>query len=80
MQPPLDVYLSTIEFNSELELNTPLLQSLSFIAGYAVHMYYKHSSKCHTCLSFLTEDKEMDIEIPSDSKYKLIEIYIPRNW
>ena len=27
-----------------------------------------------TCLSFLTEDKDMEIEIPSDSNYKPIEI------
>ena len=70
----LDLYLSTTEVNFQLELNTPLLQSFSFIAGYAVHVYYKHSSRLNTCLSLLTEDKEMEIEIPPDSKYKLIQI------
>ena len=54
--------------------NNIFLQSLSFIAGYAVHVYYKHSRKCSTCHSLLTEDKEIEIEIPFDSKYKLIQI------
>ncbi|KAI6658772.1 hypothetical protein LOD99_15097 [Oopsacas minuta] len=43
-------------------------------AGYSVHAYYKHSTKCQSCLLFLTENKEMEIEEPSDSEYRLIQI------
>ena len=70
----LDSYMTTIQDYSEIELHPPILQALSFIAGYAVHVYYKHSSKCTTCLSLLTEIKDMEFEEPSDSKYKLIQI------
>ncbi|KAI6651128.1 Transposable element P transposase [Oopsacas minuta] len=42
--------------------------------GYSVHAYYKHSTKCQSCLLFLTENKEMEIEEPSDSEYRLIQI------
>ena len=56
-------------------LHPPIFQALFFIAGYAVHdVYYKHSRKCTTCLSLLTEIKDMEFEEPSDSKYKLIQI------
>ena len=69
-----ETYHSAIQDYSGIELSTQLLQSLSFIAGYSVYVYYKHSDKCQSCLSFLTEDKEMEIEEPSDSKYRLIQI------
>ena len=39
-----------------------------------MHAYYKHSTKCQSCLLFLTENKEMEIEEPSDSEYRLIQI------
>ena len=70
----LEMYLSAIQGYSEIELIKQILQSLSFIAGYSVHVYCKHSNKCQSCLSFLTEDKEMEIEEPSESKYRLIQI------
>ena len=70
----LETYLSTIQGYSEIELNKQILQSLSFIAGYSVHVYCKHSNKCQSCLSFLTENKKMEIEEPSESKYRLIQI------
>ena len=69
-----ETYHSAIQDYSGIELSTQLLQSLCFIAGYSVYVYYKHSDKCQSCLSFLTEDKEMEIEEPSDSKYRLIQI------
>ena len=69
-----EIYNSAIQDYSGIELSTQLLQSLCFIAGYSVYVYYKHSDKCQSCLSFLTEDKEMEIEEPSDSKYRLIQI------
>ena len=70
----LDLHFSVFEEYSEIELSTPILQSLSFIAGYAVHTFYRRSCKCQTCLSFLTEEKDMDIEEPPDSKYKFIQV------
>ena len=70
----LETYLSAIQGYSEIELNKLILQSLSFIAGYSVHAYYKHSTKCQSCFLFLTENKEMEIEEPSDSEYRLIQI------
>ncbi|KAI6654495.1 hypothetical protein LOD99_891 [Oopsacas minuta] len=70
----LEMYLSAIQGYSGIELNKQILQSLSFIAGYSVHAYYKHSTKCQSCLLFLTENKEMEIEEPSDSEYRLIQI------
>ncbi|KAI6647654.1 hypothetical protein LOD99_8619 [Oopsacas minuta] len=63
----LEMYLSAIQGYSGIELNKQILQSLSFIAGYSVHAYYKHSTKCQLCLLFFTENKEMEIEEPSDS-------------
>ncbi|KAI6655366.1 hypothetical protein LOD99_2201 [Oopsacas minuta] len=70
----LEMHLSAIQGYSGIELNKQILQSLSFIAGYSVHAYYKHSTKCQSCLLFLTENKEMEIEEPSDSEYRLIQI------
>ena len=60
----LEIYISAIQGYSEIELNTQILQPLSFIAGYSVHAYYKHYTKCQSCLSFLTENKEMETEEP----------------
>ncbi|KAI6655342.1 Transposable element P transposase [Oopsacas minuta] len=70
----LEMYLSAIQGYSGIELNKQILQSLSFIAGHSVHAYYKHSTKCQSCHLFLTENKEMEIEEPSDSEYRLIQI------
>ena len=39
-----------------------------------MHAYYKHSTKCQSCLSFLTGNKEMEIEEPLESEYRLIQI------
>ena len=44
------------------EPHLPIIQSLAFIGGYAVHSLFKRSkNKCSDCLLFLTEDKVMDI-------------------
>ncbi|KAI6658203.1 Transposable element P transposase [Oopsacas minuta] len=53
------------------QANTPITL---LIAGYSVHAYYKHSTKCQSCLLFPTENKEIEIEGPSDSEYRLIQI------
>ena len=53
---------------SRIPMNNEVLQSLSFVAGYAVHAYMK-STKCGTCLEFLTEDKDITVD---ESKYQLI--------
>ena len=68
------MYLSALQCYPEIELCTQYVQSLSFIEGYSVQIYYKHTNKCQSCFSFLTENKEMEIEELSKSKYRLIEI------
>ena len=63
-----------------------ILQSLAFIAGYTVHSIYKSKvfrkptkdsttkSMCPSCLSLLTEDKDLEFEDPADSIYGLIQL------
>ena len=63
-----------------------ILQSLAFIAGYTVHSIYKSKvlrkptkdsttkSMCPSCLSLLTEDKDLEFDDPADSMYGLIQL------
>ena len=50
---------------SSIECSTHVIQSLAFIAGYAVHKYLKHHHPCHVCLDTLTFEKQYDIDILS---------------
>ena len=56
---------------SDIYLDLRTLQSLAFVAGYAVHSYIK-LSKCESCLHVLTEPKTFEIEECTESKYVLI--------
>ena len=55
----LEDYMVEMDDLSRIVLKDEILQSLVFIAGYAVHSYMKSTSKCEACLKFLTEDKDM---------------------
>ena len=58
---------------SRIVMSKEVLQSLVFIAGYAVHAYLKSNSVCEACLTFLTEDKTIAID---ESKFSLIQIIV----
>ena len=70
----LEYYLSQIQKIDGIEIDVSSLQSIVFIAGYAVHKYLIKSKNCSECSFFLTEEKDLHIEEPPDSKYKLVEI------
>ena len=46
---------------------------MAFVAGYAVHSYFK-KSKCVSCLQVLSEPKLLEIDEPKESKYVLISL------
>ena len=58
---------------SNIHLDVRTLQSLAFVAGYAVHSYFK-KSKCDSCLQVLSEPKLLEIDGPKESKYVLISL------
>ena len=65
-----ETYHSAIQDYSGIELCTQLLQSLCFIAGYSVYVCITNILTNVNLVSlFITEDIEMEIEEPSDSKY-----------
>ena len=66
-------FLPAVQNLSLVNVPTQTFQTLAFIAGYTVYSYFKNSNRCQSCLSFLTEDKEMEIET-SESIYKLLQI------
>ena len=72
----LDPFLNEISDLSIIECDTQLLQSLTFIAGYATHQYLKHSSQlCHICQDMLTIEKDLLIDdTTSRPEFKLIEL------
>ena len=67
----LEDYMVEMDDLSRIVLNDEILQSLVFIAGYAVHSYMKSTSKCDVCLKFLTEDKDILFDTP---KFQLINV------
>ena len=69
----IEHFLPAVQNLSLVNVPTQTLQALAFIAGYTVYSYFKNSNRCQSCLSFLTEDKEMEIET-SESIYKLLQI------
>ena len=69
----LDTYRLAMEYFPTLTLDTSILQSIAFVGGYAVHTYFKQSSKCEDCLSLLTLDKELEIVDIKDT-YKFIQL------
>ena len=73
--PTLDLeqFISSLQNYSDITVTTQTLQALAFIAEYTVHSYYKKSNRCQACLSFLTEDKEMEIGESLDSAYTLLQ-------
>ena len=44
------------------------------IHGYAVHKYLLKSQNCSECRLALTQEKDLQVEGPPDSKYKLVQI------
>ena len=72
----LDPFLSRLIDISDLsaiECNLQVLQSLTFIAGYAVHQYLKRSRPCQICRDVLTIERDLVCEHPL-SKFKLLEL------
>ena len=59
---------------SSIECSTQILQSLAFIAGYAVHKYLKHHQPCHVCLGTLTFYKEFLFDLDFPSEFKLLQL------
>ena len=47
------------------------LQSLVFIAGYAVHKYMKKTQPCHGCIDLLTIDKDFIFDEDSQPEFRL---------
>ena len=81
---PYNLLLDTFETT---HISDPfILQSLAFIAGYTIYSIYKSKvfrkptkdsttkSMCPSCLSLLTEDKDLEFEEPVDSIYGLIQL------
>ena len=50
----LEPFLEDIGDLSSIECSSQVIQSLAFIAGYAVHKYLQHHKFCHVCLDALT--------------------------
>ena len=69
----LEHFISSLQNYSDITVATQTLQALAFIAGYTVHSYFKKSNRCQACLSFLTEDKEMEIVEALNSAYTLLQ-------
>ena len=44
-----------------IDYDTQTQQALAFMTGFAVHQFYKRSSKCPICLDYLTNDKDSHI-------------------
>ena len=70
----LDPFLEYIGDLSSIECSTQILQSLAFIAGYAVHKYLKHHQPFHVCLDTLTFDKEFLFDHDFPSEFKLLQL------
>ena len=68
----IDIFLSVLKIIPNMPLDTSLLQSISFVGGYAVHSYIRNSN-CEACLSMLTRDKELEI-VDLEDKNKLIQL------
>ena len=69
----LDSYLIALKSFSTITFDSSLLQSVAFVGGYAVHSYLKQSVKCDTCMSLITQDKELEI-VDTEDTYKLIQL------
>ena len=78
-QTTSDSNLYLIDYSNELNdfsninLDVRTLQNLAFVAGYAVHSYFK-KSKCEACIQVLSEPKLLELEEPKESKYFLISL------
>ena len=70
----LEHFISSLHNYSIIIVTTQTLQAIAYIAGYTVHSYFKKSNHCQACLSFLTEDKEMEIVGSLDSAYTLLQL------
>ena len=68
----LEHYISQIQDTEDIDTDVNTLQSIVFIAGYVVHKFLLESQSCSECRLALTEDKDLQIEEPPDSKYKLV--------
>ena len=72
--PNLESYQSQLNTSDDIDTDVNTLQFIVFIAGYAVHKYLLKSKNCSECRLFLTEKKDLQVEEPPDSKYKLVQI------
>ena len=64
----LDPFLEDMGDLSSIECSTHVLQSLAFIAGYAVHKCLKHHQPCHVCLDTFEKEFLFDPVFPSEFK------------
>ena len=65
---------SNLSLNTSDDIDTDVntLQFIVFIVVCSVHKYLLKSQNCSDCRLFLTEEKDLQVEEPPDSKYKLV--------
>ena len=62
----LESYPSQLNTSDDIDTDVNTLQSIVFIAGYAVHKYLLKSRNCSECRHFLTEEKDLQVKEPPD--------------
>ena len=70
----MEHYLSQLQDTEDIDADVNTLKPIVFIAGYAVHKYLLKSQNCSEWRLALTKEKDLQVEEPPDSKYKLVQI------
>ena len=66
--------MNEIDDLTSIECSSQTLQSLAFIAGYAVHKYLKKALQCNVCLELLTIDKDFLFHEMSQPEFRLLQL------
>ena len=70
----LDPFLDKIEDLSAIQIDSHVLQALSFIAGYSIHHYFKRKEACTLCIQLLTLKKDFLLEELAHTQFELISL------
>ena len=70
----IDPFLDALSDVSAIECDTPTLQSLACIAGYAAYQYLKHSSPSLICRDILIIDKDILVDESFELRYQLLQL------
>ena len=70
----VEPFLNEIDDLTSIECSSQTLQSLAFIAGYAVHKYLKKALQCNVCLELLTIDKDFLFYEMSQPEFRLLQL------